>query len=176
MGHFGRSPIRLAWMGFVLPALALNYMGQGALLMGDPTAIENPFYRLFPSAVIIPAIVLATLAAIIASQAVISGAYSMTKQAIQLGFVPRLSILHTSETEHGQIYIPFVNWVLMISVILLVLTFRNSSNLASAYGIAVTGAMRLDGTSTPVPSRMRLVLTAAAPIAVKQSAVTIWLS
>jgi KUP system potassium uptake protein len=143
MGHFGRAPIRLAWIGFVLPALALNYMGQGALLMGDPTAIENPFYRLFPSAAIIPAIVLATLAAIIASQAVISGAYSMTKQAIQLGFLPRMEVRYTSASKAGQIYMPTVNWALLAGVIAVVLIFGSSSALAGAYGIAVTLTMMI---------------------------------
>ena len=118
MGHFGKRPIQLAWMGLVLPSLALNYLGQGALLMGDASAIENPFYRLFPEAWLIPAVVLATLAAVIASQAVISGAYSMTKQAMQLGFLPRLSVRHTSTREIGQIYMPQVNTLLLIAVVL----------------------------------------------------------
>jgi KUP system potassium uptake protein len=143
MGHFGRRPIQLAWTGLVLPALALNYMGQGALLMGDPQAIENPFYRLFPDAWLIPALVLATLAAIIASQAVISGAYSMTKQAMQLGFLPRMGIRYTSAREAGQIYIPSVNWLLLAAVIAAVLHFGSSSALASAYGIAVTLTMAI---------------------------------
>ena len=121
MGHFGRRPIQIAWASLVLPALALNYMGQGALLIADPSAIENPFYRLFPDAWLVPALVLATLAAIIASQAVISGAYSMTKQAIQLGFLPRLEIRYTSAREAGQIYIPAVNWALLAGVIAAVL-------------------------------------------------------
>ena len=141
MGHFGRRPIRLAWTGLVLPALALNYLGQGALLIGDPSAIENPFYRLFPDAWVLPALLLATLAAIIASQAVISGAYSMTKQAIQLGFLPRMSIRHTSAREVGQIYMPMVNWALLAGVVAAVLLFGSSSALAGAYGIAVTLTM-----------------------------------
>jgi len=141
MGHFGRVPIRLAWVGFVLPALALNYMGQGALLMADPSAIENPFYRLFPAAALVPAIVLSTLAAIIASQAVISGAYSMTKQAIQLGFLPRMELRYTSAREAGQIYMPAVNWGLLAGVIGVVLYFGSSSALAGAYGVAVTLTM-----------------------------------
>jgi len=141
LGHFGRRPIQLAWTTLVLPGLALNYMGQGALLMTDPSAIENPFYRLFPQSWLIPALVLATLAAVIASQAVISGAYSMTKQAIQLGFLPRMSIRYTSVREAGQIYIPRVNWLLLMAVIAAVLFFQTSSNLASAYGIAVTLTM-----------------------------------
>jgi KUP system potassium uptake protein len=141
MGHFGRRPIQLAWTGLVLPGLALNYFGQGALLMGDPAAIENPFYRLFPDAWLLPVLVLATLAAIIASQAVISGAYSLTKQAVQLGFLPRMAIRHTSAREAGQIYIPAVNWALLAGVIAAVLFFRSSSAMASAYGIAVTLTM-----------------------------------
>lgn len=143
MGHFGRKPIQLAWTGLVLPGLALNYMGQGALLMGDPTAIENPFYRLFPEAWVLPALVLATLAAIIASQAVISGAYSMTKQAIQLGFLPRMTIRYTSAREAGQIYMPAVNWLLMGGVVAAVVGFGSSSALAGAYGIAVTLTMMI---------------------------------
>jgi len=141
MGHFGRKPIQIAWTGLVLPGLALNYLGQGALLMSDPSAIENPFYRLFPDALLIPALVLATLAAIIASQAVISGAYSLTKQAIQLGFLPRMRVHYTSAREMGQIYMPAVNWALLAGVLGVVLFFRSSSALASAYGIAVTLTM-----------------------------------
>lgn len=141
MGHFGRKPIRLAWIGFVMPSLVLNYMGQGALLMADPGAIENPFYRLFPEAALIPAIVLATLAAIIASQAVISGAYSMTRQAIQLGFLPRMKVHFTSAREAGQIYMPGVNWALLAGVVGAVVVFGSSSALAGAYGIAVTVTM-----------------------------------
>ncbi|MCR5884798.1 potassium transporter Kup [Rhizobacter sp. J219] len=141
LGHFGAKPIRLAWMGLVLPSLALNYLGQGALLMRDPGAIENPFFRLFPGAWLVPAIVLATLAAIIASQAVISGAYSMTKQAIQLGFLPRMEMHYTSAREAGQIYIPAVNWALALGVAAVVIGFGSSSALAGAYGIAVTVTM-----------------------------------
>jgi len=143
MGHFGRRPIQLAWMGLVLPALAINYMGQGALLMGDPGAIENPFYRLFPQAWLLPVLVLATLAAIIASQAVISGAYSMTQQAIQLGFAPRMAVRYTSAREAGQIYMPAVNWALLAGVLLAVVGFGSSSALAGAYGIAVTLTMMI---------------------------------
>ena len=143
MGHFGRRPIRLAWTGLVLPGLALNYLGQGALLMDDPAAIDNPFYRLFPDAWVLPALVLATLAAIIASQAVISGAYSLTKQAIQLGFLPRMTIRYTSAREIGQIYMPAVNWALLAGVLAAVLFFGSSSALAGAYGIAVTLAMMI---------------------------------
>ncbi|MDN3918968.1 potassium transporter Kup [Pelomonas sp. PFR6] len=141
MGHFGRRPIRLAWGLLVFPALALNYMGQGALLMREPTAIENPFFRLFPAELLLPAVVLATLAAVIASQAVISGAYSMTQQAIQLGFLPRMALRYTSAREAGQIYIPAVNWALLAGVVGAVLLFGSSSALAGAYGIAVTLTM-----------------------------------
>jgi len=143
MGHFGRRPIQLAWAGLVLPALALNYMGQGALLIGEPSAIENPFFRMFPDAWLLPAVVLATLAAIIASQAVISGAYSMTKQSVQLGFLPRMSVLYTSARESGQIYMPAVNWALLAGVLAAVLYFGSSSALAGAYGIAVTLTMMI---------------------------------
>ncbi len=141
MGHFGRRPIQLAWTFLVMPALALNYLGQGALLMSEPDAIENPFFRLFPQAALLPAILLATCAAIIASQAVISGAYSMTRQAIQLGFLPRMQIRHTSAHESGQIYVPAVNTLLLLGVLAAVLHFGSSSALASAYGIAVTVTM-----------------------------------
>ena len=141
MGHFGKRPIQYAWLGLVLPALAINYMGQGALLMRDPSALENPFYRLFPQAWLIPAVILATLATVIASQAVISGAYSMTKQAVQLGLLPRMQVLYTSSKAVGQIYIPGVNWLLLVSVLLAVVGFGSSTALASAYGIAVTVTM-----------------------------------
>ena len=141
MGHFGRFPIRLAWSVLVMPALALNYLGQGALLMRDPSAVENPFYRLFPDDWILPAVVLSTAATVIASQAVISGAYSLTRQAIQLGFLPRMQVCHTSAHEIGQIYVPLVNWSLLAAVIAAVLAFGSSSALASAYGIAVTMTM-----------------------------------
>ncbi|MEZ0495438.1 potassium transporter Kup [Sphingomonas sp. IW22] len=144
MGHFGRNPIRVSWLWFVLPALMLNYMGQGALLLRDAGALESPFYMLAPESLRLPLVLLATMAAIIASQAVISGAFSVTQQASQLGFMPRLRIDHTSAATAGQIYIPLINWLLMVMVILLVLTFQSSSNLTSAYGIAVTGAMFID--------------------------------
>jgi len=145
MGHFGRSPIRVSWLAFVLPALMLNYMGQGALLFREgAAALHSPFYHLAPQWAQLPLVGLATMAAIIASQAVISGAFSVTQQAIQLGFMPRLRIAHTSASTAGQIYIPLVNWGLMIMVILLVLVFQTSSNLTAAYGIAVTGAMFID--------------------------------
>lgn len=141
MGHFGARPIRLAWTGLVFPSLALNYLGQGALLIGDPTAIENPFFRLFPAALVLPMVVLAALAAVIASQAVISGAYSMTRQAILLGFLPRMTLRHTSATESGQIYVPAVNWALLAGVLGAVALFGSSTALAGAYGIAVTLTM-----------------------------------
>jgi KUP system potassium uptake protein len=141
MGHFGKRPIQWAWVGMVLPALAINYMGQGALLMRDPTAIENPFYRLFPESLLIPAVVLATFATVIASQAVISGAYSMTKQAVQLGLLPRMAVLYTSAKEAGQIYMPEVNWLLLAAVLMAVVGFGSSSAMAAAYGIAVTVTM-----------------------------------
>ncbi|HEY1080099.1 MAG TPA: potassium transporter Kup [Bdellovibrio sp.] len=141
MGHFGKRPIRLAWFFVALPALTLNYFGQGALLLNNPEAISNPFYMLAPKWAVLPMVILATLAAVIASQALISGVFSITRQAIQLGFCPRISIIHTSSQEIGQIYVPAVNWGLFIGVIWLVLTFRTSSNLAAAYGIAVTGTM-----------------------------------
>ena len=141
MGHFGKRPIQLAWVGLVLPALTIHYMGQGALLMRDPGALENPFYRMFPASWLLPVVVLATLATVIASQAVISGAYSMTKQAMQLGLLPRLQVNYTSAREAGQIYMPEVNWALLVSVLLAVVGFGSSSALASAYGIAVTVTM-----------------------------------
>lgn len=144
MGHFGRKPIRNGWLMFVMPALMLNYIGQGALLIANPEAIQSPFYMLAPEWFRLPLVFIATAATIIASQAVISGAFSVTQQAMQLGFIPRLSIKHTSAAAHGQIYIPAINWALMVMVILLVLFFQTSSNLAAAYGVAVTGAMLID--------------------------------
>lgn len=144
MGHFGLKPIRYAWFGFVFPALLLNYFGQGALLIHDPAAIENPFYLLAPSWALYPMLILATLATVIASQAVISGAFSVTRQAILLGYCPRMNIRHTSGEEMGQVYLPAVNWLLMLAVFILVLSFQSSSALASAYGIAVTGTMIVD--------------------------------
>lgn len=143
MGHFGRKPIQLAWVTMALPALALNYLGQGALLLAEPSAISNPFYNLFPTVLIWPAVIIASIAAIIASQAVISGAYSVTRQAIQLGFLPRMSVLHTSANESGQIYLPAVNWVLLAGVVGAVVMFGSSSALAAAYGIAVTLTMMI---------------------------------
>lgn len=144
MGHFGPVPIRLAWFFVVLPCLVLNYAGQGALLLRDPSAIENPFYLLVPQWALYPMIIMATMATVIASQAVISGVFSLARQAIQLGYLPRLSIKHTSESEEGQIYIPFLNWLLLIAIIILILIFKSSSNLASAYGLAVTLTMLCD--------------------------------
>src|SRR5246127_614255 len=144
MGHFGKTPIRLAWSALVLPALALNYMGQGALLIRDPGAIENPFFRLFPSTWVLPMVAFAAIAAVIASQAVISGAFSMTKQAIQLGFLPRMEVVYTSVREAGQIYLPRVNWALMVAVVCAVVGFGSVSALTAAYGIAVTGTMLID--------------------------------
>ena len=149
MGHFGRGPMRLSWFGFVMPCLLLNYFGQGAMIAGLPPeqaaeVVRNPFFLLASEEFRLPLVILATVATFIASQAVISGAFSITHQAMQLGFMPRLSIRHTSETEAGQIYIPVVNWALMVAVIILVLTFQTSSNLAAAYGIAVPGAVTID--------------------------------
>ena len=141
MGHFGRRPIRLAWFGLVLPGLLLNYFGQGALVISDPKAIENPFYLLAPSALQWPLIILATTAAVIASQALISGAFSLAMQSVQLGYLPRLKIEHTSDRERGQVYVPAVNWTLMVACILLVFGFRSSTGLAAAYGVAVTATM-----------------------------------
>ncbi len=143
MGHFGRFPIRVAWFGLVLPALVLNYFGQGALLLSDKTAIENPFFRLVPGWGLVPLVLLSTAATVIASQAVISGSFSLTRQAIQLGLMPQLDVFQTSVTARGQIYIPQVNWLLLAAVIALVVSFRSSSALASAYGFAVTGTMAL---------------------------------
>ena len=144
MGHFGRKPIRNAWWMFVMPALMLNYMGQGALLIHDPSTVSSPFFLLAPDWFRFPLVLIATLATIVASQAVISGAFSVTQQAMQLGFIPRMRITHTSARAAGQIYIPAINNALMVIVILLVLFFQNSSNLAAAYGVAVTGAMLID--------------------------------
>ncbi len=143
MGHFGRRPIRLAWLCVAMPALLLNYLGQGALLLHDPAATSNPFYLLAPSWALYPLIAIATAAAIVASQALISGAFSLTHQAVQLGYSPRITVKHTSRTEIGQIYVPEVNWAIGLACIALVLGFKSSSNLAAAYGIAVTGTMSI---------------------------------
>jgi KUP system potassium uptake protein len=144
MGHFGKQPIRAAWFLFVLPALLLNYFGQGALLIQDPSSAANPFYNLAPDWALYPMVGLATLATVIASQAVISGVFSVTRQATQLGFMPRMDIVHTSAREIGQIYVPVMNWAMLTGIVALILGFQNSSNLASAYGIAVTGTMAID--------------------------------
>jgi KUP system potassium uptake protein len=145
LGHFGRKPIQAGWLYFVLPALLINYFGQGALVLSDPAAIENPFYRLVPEILLLPLVVLATAATVIASQAVITGAFSLIRQAVQLGLLPRFEVRYTSETHAGQIYLPRVNRLLLIGVVLLVLLFRTSSGLASAYGIAVSTTMVVDG-------------------------------
>ena len=143
MGHFGKYPIRLTWFYFVLPALVLNYFGQGALLLRDPKAIENPFYLLAPDWALVPMVLLATAATVIASQAVISGAFSVARQAVQMGFLPRVEVCQTSDKAQGQIYVPITNWTLYLAVVFLVLAFQSSSNLAAAYGIAVTGTMTI---------------------------------
>ncbi len=144
LGHFGRKPIQVAWLSYVFPALLLNYFGQGALLLAHPEAIENPFYRLYPEWALLPVVILATIATVIACQAVITGAFSITRQAIQLGILPRMAVRHTSEEMAGQIYLPRVNWILLILVLAIVLVFRSSSALAAAYGVSVTAAMLID--------------------------------
>lgn len=144
LGHFGRKPIQVAWLGFVFPCLMLNYLGQGALVLTNAEALENPFYRLYPEWALVPMVILATCATVVASQAVITGAFSLARQAIQLGLLPRFSIKHTSESMAGQIYLPRVNWLLMIGVVLAVITFKSSSHLASAYGVSVTAALVID--------------------------------
>ena len=148
LGHFGKRPIRLAWFGVAMPALTLNYFGQGALLLAEPEAVKNPFFMMAPDWALIPLVGLATLATVIASQALITGAFSVTKQVIQLGYLPRLNILHTSVRDTGQIYIPLVNWGLFVAIVLAVVMFRSSSNLAAAYGIAVTLDMLITTTLT----------------------------
>ncbi|QLQ12640.1 MAG: potassium transporter Kup [Brevundimonas sp.] len=144
MGHFGRAPIRLGWLAFVLPCLTLNYLGQGALVLGDRAAAANPFWMMVPEVAYWPVLIMATIATVIASQAVITGAFSVTQQAVQLGLLPRIDIKNTSESQAGQIYVPSVNWLLMIGVLVLLVTFQTSSALAAAYGIAVTGTMFVD--------------------------------
>src|SRR5258708_1925706 len=144
MGHFGKGPIRAAWVFFVLPALLLNYLGQGALVLHHPEAHVDPFYRMIPQPIYWPVLLLANAASVFASQAVITGAFSMTQQAVQLGLFPRIAINRTSETQAGQIFVPQVNTALMIGVLILLFTFKTSSNLGAAYGIAVTGAMFVD--------------------------------
>ena len=148
LGHFGKRPIRLAWFGVAMPALTLNYFGQGALLLAEPEAVKNPFFMMAPDWALVPLVVMATLATVIASQALITGAFSVTKQVIQLGYLPRLNILHTSVRDTGQIYIPLVNWGLFVAIVLAVVMFRSSSNLAAAYGIAVTLDMLITTTLT----------------------------
>jgi KUP system potassium uptake protein len=155
LGHFGRRPIQLGWFCVALPGLALQYLGQGALLLKNPQAAENPFYLLAPSWGLIPLVVLATAATIIASQAVITGAYSLSQQAVQLGYLPRLEVKHTSAREIGQIYVPFVNWALLIGTLYLVFEFQSSSRLAAAYGIAVTATMGITTVLTYVVMRRR---------------------
>jgi KUP system potassium uptake protein len=144
MGHFGRRPIRLGWLGLVFPSLMLNYLGQGALVLREPSAAKNPFYLLVPEPLLLPLVGLATLATVIASQATISGAFSVTQQASRLGYLPHIPAKHTSESERGQIYIPQINWLMLVIVLLLVFGFRSSSNLAAAYGIAVSANMLLE--------------------------------
>ena len=155
MGHFGKRPIRVAWFGLVLPALLVNYLGQGALLLRDPGAVANPFFRLAPHILLLPLVALATIAAVIASQALISGAFSLTQQAVQLGYSPRVTVVHTSKTESGQIFIPEVNRLLMIGCLLLVVAFRTSISLGAAYGIAVTGTMAITSVLFYVVARTR---------------------
>lgn len=153
MGHFGKRPIRRAWFAFVLPALMLNYLGQGALLLENPAAAANPFYLLAPPALLYPMIVLATLAAVIASQAVISGAFSVTRQAIQLGYLPRMEVVHTSRETMGQIFLPWLNRVLLVLTVAVVIGFHSSTNLAAAYGIAVVGTMAIDSVLVIIVAR-----------------------
>jgi len=164
LGHFGAKPIRYGWFALVFPCLILNYLGQGALVLRNPEAIENPFYLLAPDGFLVPMVILSTLATVIASQATISGAFSVTQQASRLNFLPRLRVLYTSETSAGQIYIPIINWLLLVSVLLLVIGFRSSSNLAAAYGVAVSGTLMLSSmllvviVLTSSESRLRLLL------------------
>ncbi|MEI7037697.1 potassium transporter Kup [Fulvimonas yonginensis] len=155
MGHFGKRPIRLAWFNLVLPALVINYFGQGALVLADPRALANPFYHLVPRPLLYPTIALATAATVIASQAVISGAFSMTREAMQLGYLPRMRVVHTSHEMSGQIFVPWINRVLLVLIVAVVLGFRSSSNLASAYGIAVTGTMVITTLLALVVARFR---------------------
>jgi KUP system potassium uptake protein len=171
MGHFGKYPIRLTWFYFVLPSLALNYFGQGALLLRNPKAIENPFYLLAPDWALVPMVLLATAATVIASQAVISGAFSVARQAVQMGFLPRMEICQTSDKAQGQVYVPLTNWTLYIAVVFLVLTFQSSSNLAAAYGIAVTGTM----TITTILSAFVMILLWRWPLVVAIPLITVLL-
>jgi len=144
LGHFGRKPIQIGWLGFVFPALMLNYLGQGALVLSDASKLENPFYHLYPDWALVPMVVMATTATVVASQAVITGAFSLARQAVQLGLLPRFAIRHTSENMAGQIYLPRVNWLLMGATVIAVITFKSSSNLAGAYGVSVTAALVID--------------------------------
>jgi KUP system potassium uptake protein len=171
MGHFGKRPIRLTWFYFVLPSLVLNYFGQGALLLRNPKAIENPFYLLAPDWALVPMVLLATAATVIASQAVISGAFSVARQAVQMGFLPRMEVCQTSDKAQGQIYVPLTNWTLYIAVVFLVLTFQSSSNLAAAYGIAVTGTM----TITTILSAFVMILLWRWPLIVAIPLITVLL-
>lgn len=171
MGHFGKYPIRLTWFYFVLPALLLNYFGQGALLLKNPQAIENPFYLLAPAWALIPMVLLATAATVIASQAVITGAYSVARQSVQMGFLPRLDIRQTSDKAQGQIYVPFTNWTLYLAVVFLVINFQSSTNLAAAYGIAVTGTM----TITTILAAFMIVLFWEWPLIVAIPVITVLL-
>lgn len=171
MGHFGKHPIRLAWFYFVLPALVLNYFGQGALLLQNPLAIENPFYLLAPAWALVPMVLLATAATVIASQAVISGAFSVAHQSVQMGFLPRMEICQTSDNAQGQIYVPLTNWSLYLAVVFLVLTFQSSGNLAAAYGIAVTGTM----TITTILASFMIVLYWRWPLLIAIPTITVLL-
>ena len=169
MGHFGVGPIRIGWFGLVFPALMLNYFGQGALVLRDPTAVRNPFYLLAPEPLLLPLVALATAATVIASQATISGAFSVTQQASRLGYMPAFRITHTSESERGQIYLPQMNWTMMVIVVLLVLGFGSSSNLAAAYGIAVSATLLLETTLVAVVAwallpRLRIALAAGVAV------------
>lgn len=166
MGHFGARPIRTTWTFFVLPSLILNYLGQGALVLNDPSAIANPFYLLAPSWLGLPMVILSTIATVIASQALISGAYSMARQCMQLGFLPRMTVRHTGETEEGQIYVPQINYILAIAVLILVLSFKTSDSLASAYGIAVTGTFTCTAILAAVVFRRQFLWSRAATIIV----------
>ena len=155
MGHFGRGPIRIGWMALVLPSLAINYLGQGALVLAQPQAVQNPFYLLVPPVLLYPMIVLATLAAVIASQALISGTFSVVREAIQLGYLPRMSVIHTSSHTRGQIYLPAINWALLVAVMIVVVAFGSSSALAVAYGVSVTGTMLISGILLLTIARVR---------------------
>jgi KUP system potassium uptake protein len=155
MGHFGRMPVRLAWLLIVLPALTLNYFGQGALLLSHPEVVDSPFFRLAPGWALVPLVLLATVATVIASQAVISGTFSLIRQAIQLGYLPRITVQHTSKDERGQIYVPAINWALFVAVVTLVVGFGSSESLAAAYGIAVTGTMSITTVLAFVVARRR---------------------